>query len=152
VLIVLVAVIALVAFTLVAVVVISVVLFVVLLGEDLYNIVSETISAGVTLFEQFASSLWTFMQGLGQDLATLADQLLRIGIYLAIPCATIALILKNNFYYGLVGFGMVGLEWDDQDKLMADYTRGVAYPVHVAYHNVQNIFTENLHLLDEVQL
>jgi hypothetical protein len=145
VLIVLAAVIALVAFILLTVVV-------VLLGEDLYKIVSETISAGVTLFEQFASSLWTFMQGLGQDLATLADQLLRIGIYLAIPCATIALILKNNFYYGLVGFEMVGLEWDDQDKLMADYTRGVAYPVHVAYHNVQNIFTENLHLLDEVQL
>lgn len=132
------AVIALMAFTLFAVVVISVVL----LGEDLYKIVSETISAGVTLFEQFASSLWTFMQDLGQDLATLADQLLRIGIYLAIPCATIALILKNNFYYGLVGFEMVGLEWDDQDKLMADYTRGVAYPVHVAYHNVQNIFTK----------
>ena len=96
--IVLVAVIALMAFTLFAVVVISVVL----LGEDLYKIVSETISAGVTLFEQFASSLWTFMQDLGQDLATLADQLLRIGIYLAIPCATIALIIKNNFYYGLV--------------------------------------------------
>jgi hypothetical protein len=40
---------------------------------------------------------------------------------------------------------MVGLDWGDLftniDKLTEDYLRGVVYPVHVAYNNVQSIYT-----------
>jgi hypothetical protein len=47
---------------------------------------------------------------------------------------------------------MAGLDWadlfTDLDKLTEDYLRGVKYPVHLAYNDVQSLYKDSFHILD----
>ena len=66
----------------------------------------------------------------------------------------IALHIKYYVLYSLVGFFYVGW-WEHliplSEELADDYIRGVTYPLHVAYMNVQNLYPETFHILDTKQ-
>ena len=63
----------------------------------------------------------------------------------------IGLFLKYYVLYAMVGFFYVGW-WEHilpvRNELADDFIRGVTYPVHVAYMNVQNLYANSFHILD----
>lgn len=64
-------------------------------------------------------------------------------------------ILVHIKYYGLYAIaGMFMVNWWDHinplqfDLLAEDFVRGVSFPLHMAYMNVQNIYGNDFHILD----
>ena len=98
--------------------------------------------------------MWTIIIILGVILSPviIVALIIAIALILSIPIIVgVALHLKYYVLYGLMGFFMVG--WFDdvfggRNGLWDDYIRGVSYPIHVAYHNVKNIYADDFHILD----
>ena len=80
---------------------------------------------------------------------------LLLNLSVAFTSATIQLIIHLKYYivFGFAGFALF-TDWytdfinNDLAKLADDLIRGVSYPVHMAYFNVQMIYKGKFHLLD----
>lgn len=76
-------------------------------------------------------------------------------IVLAIPTGLVLLLNHSFLFYQLLPYLTIGLDWFDifnnLEKFIQDYLTVVVYPVHLAYNNVQNIYTESFHILDADQ-
>ena len=74
------------------------------------------------------------------------------GFYILFNFVVILALIKYYIVYGMFGF-LTFNEWKDHlltldVKLADDFIRGVSFPVHMAYFNVQSIFGAKFHLID----